>query len=236
MAGTTYIAGPRYIPRARARVVPAAVFATLAGLFGLLASTASPASAQDLADYDYENLALRGVGFDVGRIWPSNLDPATTFRLRVDLGYLGPGVRIVPSLGWWKSSVQASEIAAFERELEERGASGVELGAIDLSDMTLQIDAHFVWTTPIDLFAYVGAGAGLHMLNGQGGAIDDTFIEDLFDSIMPGVTALLGVEYAVIERLRVYAEGQFTVVSDILNPGVTVGAALMFPPRPQGED
>lgn len=208
----------------------------LAALAAAIMLVPAVARGQDLADYDYENLAFRGIGFDVGRIWPSNLDPATTFRLRMDLGYLGPGIRIVPSLGYWKSRVQESEIRAFEQQLEERGANNVKLGEIELSDLVAQIDAHFVWTTPIDLLVYVGAGAGLHMLNGQGNAIDDTFIEDLFDSIMPGVTALGGLEYAVMDRLRVYGEAHFTVVSDILNPGLLVGLAVMFPSRLQGED
>ena len=207
----------------------------MAALIGFMALTPATVRAQDLADYDYENLSFRGIGFDVGRIFPSNLDPATTFRLRMDLGYLGPGVRIVPSIAYWKSAVEQSEIAAFERQLVERGATGVELGEIDLSDLALQLDAHFVWTTPINLFVYLGAGAGLHLLNGQGSSIDDTFIEDLFDSIMPGITALAGLEYPVTDRLRIYGEGNFTVVSDILNPGVTAGAALMFPTPPRGE-
>jgi hypothetical protein len=74
------------------------------------------------------------------------------------------------------------------------------------------------------------------MLNGQGDGIDDTFIEDLFDSVMPGITALGGLEYAVIERVRIYGEAHFTIVSDILNPGVNVGVAVMLPTRLQGED
>lgn len=192
--------------------------------------------AQELADYDYENLAFRGIGADVGRIWPSNLDPATTYRIRIDLGYLGPGVRIVPSIGYWKSRVEQSEIEAFERQLEERGATGVNLGEIELSDLTMQVDAHFVWTTPVRVLMYVGAGAGLHMLNGQGRDIDDTFIEDLFDSIMPGVSAIAGAEYAIVDRVRVYGEGHFTIVSDILNPGLRAGVAVMFPAQIRGED
>jgi opacity protein-like surface antigen len=210
-----------------------------AALLALAMAATGPADvrAQDLADYDYENLTFRGVGFDVGRIWPSNLDPATTFRLRVDLGYLGPGVRIVPSITYWKTTVERGEIARFNEQLEEIGAgTNVDLGEIELSDLALQLDAHFVWTTPIDLLLYVGAGAGLHILNGQGRSIDDTFIEDLFDSVMPGVTALGGVEYEILDRVRVYGEGHFTIVSDILNPGLTVGAAVMFPGRPQGGD
>lgn len=192
--------------------------------------------AQELADYDYENLAFRGIGADVGRIWPSNLDPATTYRIRVDLGYLGPGVRIVPSIGYWKTRVEDSEIEAFENQLEEVAGTDIELSEIEMSDLTLQLDAHFVWTTPIDVLMYIGAGAGLHLLNGQGEDIDDTFIEDLFDSIMPGVSAIAGVEYAILDRVRFYGEGHFSIVSDILNPGVRAGVAVMFPVPIQGGD
>lgn len=193
----------------------------------------------DLADYDYENLRLRGVGVDVGRMWPSNLEETMPFRLRFDLGYLGPGVRIVPSITYWSADVEQGEIAAFEQQLEERSnlpAGTIELGDVEMSDFALQVDGHFVWTTPIDVLVYLGAGAGLHMLNGQGDGIDDTFIEDLLDSVMPGISALGGVEYAIIDRLRLYGEAHFTVVSDILSPGLRVGGAVMLPTAVQGED
>jgi len=192
----------------------------------------------DLAEYDYENLQFRGVGMDIGRLWPSNLEETMPVRLRFDLGYLGPGVRIMPSIGYWKADVEEGEIAAFEQQLEERSdlpPGSIELGDVEMSDFVLQVDAHFVWTTPIDLFIYVGAGAGLHMLNGQGNGIDDTFIEDLFDSVMPGVSAIGGVEYAIVDRVRVYGEAHFTVVSDILSPGVRAGAAIMLPTNAQGD-
>ena len=74
------------------------------------------------------------------------------------------------------------------------------------------------------------------MMNAQGEDIDDTFIEDLFDSVLPGITALAGLEYALVDRVRVYGEAHFTIVSDILSPGLRVGAAIMLPTRVQGED
>lgn len=207
----------------------------------LMVSGAAPLAGQrvDLADYDYENLQFRGIGFDMGRMWPSNLESTTPARLRIDLGYLGPGVRIIPSISWWQSDVEEGEISAFEEQLEESNGlppGSVELGAIELSDLALQVDAHFVWTTPIDLLVYLGAGAGLHMMNAQGEDIDDTFIEDLFDSVLPGITALGGLEYSVVDRVRLYGEAHFTIVSDILSPGLRVGAAIMLPTRVQGED
>ena len=203
---------------------------------------AAPLSAQerlDLADYDYENLQFRGVGFDAGRLWPSNLESTTPMRLRIDLGYLGPGVRIMPSIGFWKSEVEEGEINAFEEQLEERNGlpeGAIELGEVELSNFSLGVDGHFVWTTPVDVLAYLGAGVSLNMLNGQGEDIDDTFIEDLLDSVMPGISAIGGLEWAPIERVRIYGEAHFTVVSDIMSPGIRVGAAIMLPTRVQGED
>ena len=47
------------------------------------------ASAQTLADYDYENLSFRGIGLDWGYIWPSKVNSTPTYSLRIDLGYLG---------------------------------------------------------------------------------------------------------------------------------------------------
>ena len=204
---------------------------------------ALPAHAQqqrmDLADYDYENLQFRGIGMDAGRMWPSNLEGTTPIRLRIDLGYLGPGVRIMPSLTYWKSEVEEGEINAFEEQLEERNGLSegtIELGEVELSNFALGVDGHFVWTTPVAVLAYLGAGVSLNMLNGQGSDIDDTFIEDLLDSVMPGMSALGGLEWAPVDRLRIYGEAHFTVVSDILSPGVRVGAAIMLPTRVQGED
>lgn len=226
----TQIAGIRTALR---RVRSSALLALALG-----ASLPANARAQELADYDYENLAFRGIGLDFGRMWPSNLEAANTVRLRIDLGYLGPGIRIVPTIAYWKADVEDDEITAFERqidEISENPPGTTQLGGIELSDLTLQVDGHFVWTTPIDLLVYLGAGAGLHVLNGQGESIDDTFIEDLFDSIMPGITVLGGLEYSILDRFRIYVQGDFTIVSDIVSPGVAVGGAVMFPTRIQGE-
>jgi len=197
---------------------------------------ALPASSQTLEDYDYEDLALRGIGFDAGLIWPSNLESTEVYRLRVDLGYLGPGVRILPSISYWTTRIEEDEIRAFEEQLEARSGAAVDLGEIELSDLLFQVDGHFVWNTPIDVLTYLGVGVGIHALNGQGSAIDDTFIEDLFDSFMPGITAIGGAEYSIIDRLRIYGELRYTVVSDIQYPGVSLGLSLMLPERVQGVD
>lgn len=84
--------------------------AALAALV-LLALSAPAARAQDLADLDYEYLSFRGFGFDAGYLWPTRLDPTYSLGMRIDMGYAGPGLRIVPHATYWSSSLVGSEVA-----------------------------------------------------------------------------------------------------------------------------
>jgi hypothetical protein len=207
----------------------------LAGLLG----AASSAPAQTAADYDYENLTFRGIGADWGYIWPSKVVPTETYSLRLDLGYLGPGVRIAPSISYWSSTIRTRELARLAGQLNRLPAlrdrdvtiQPNELGEIAWSDLSLSVDAHLVWTTPINVFTYIGAGIGLHALNGKGSAVESTFIEDLLDSTSGAIAFMAGVEAQATERVRVFGEGRYTLVSDLKYPGFRVGAALMLPTR-----
>jgi hypothetical protein len=199
------------------------------------------AHAQDLADYDYENLAFRGIGFDWGYIWPTKVEPASLFTVRLDLGYLGPAVRIAPSVSYWSSRFRTAELDRLAGRLSQlpplrdRGIviTAADLGTVDWSDLALGLDAHVVWTAPFDIITYVGAGAALHALNGRGDAIDETFIEDLLDSATAGGALMAGAEVQPIPRIRLYGEVRYTLATDVRYPGFRFGAALMLPPRNQ---
>ena len=75
-----------------------------------LAAAPNGAKGQDLADFDYEHLSLRGVGFEWGYLYPSRVERTQSYGVRVDLGYLGPGLRIVPGVTYWKAAFRAAEI------------------------------------------------------------------------------------------------------------------------------
>jgi hypothetical protein len=209
----------------------------------LLACGVGTASAQSVADYDYENLTFRGIGFDYGYLWPTKVESTSGYSLRFDLGYLGPGVRIAPVISYWKSTFQLSELTRLTNQLnrlpalQDRGViiQPNELGTISWSDLSLSLDAHVVWTVPMRLFPYVGAAVGLHALNGQGTAIDETFVEDLLDSTAPAIAFMVGLEMQPLERLRFYGEARYTLLSDVRYPGVRIGAAWMLPQRTSTE-
>jgi hypothetical protein len=164
--------------------------------------------------------------------------------MRFDLGYLGPGVRITPSITWWESRMKRGEVRELEgrvNELANRSRPpgsepvAVELGEIVWSDLVLGVDAHVVWSVPYGFLTYTGLGASAHIQNGSGAAIDDTFVEDLLDSVAAGFNAHAGLEYPVNERLRVYGVARYELLGDLRYMELRLGTQIMFGPSAPGE-
>jgi hypothetical protein len=204
----------------------------------------SNASAQELADFDYENLAFRGLGVEAGLIFPTRVEATYSLGARMDLGYLGPGLRIVPGISYWSSSMKRTEVAELEARVEELvdreapfGAppASVNLGTIDWSDLVLSVDGHVVWSIPYDLLTYAGLGASAHILNGGGEAIADTFIEDLLDTVTAGANIHAGLERIVSNRFRLYGTGRFEIMENFQYVELRVGGQFMIGGPAAGE-
>lgn len=215
---------------------------TTIGTLTIALALPTAAMGQGLASYDYENLTFRGIGVDWGRIWPNKTDATSLYSMRVDLGFLGPAVRIVPGVHYWSSNLKRSEVERLADRLSglpalsDRGITieADDLGEVEWSTLTAGIDAHVVWTAPYRIFTFVGIGVGLHAMNGKGPSIEDTFIEDLLDTLTAGFAFMAGLEYEPLPILRLYGEGRYTVQSEIRYPGIRFGAALMVPQRTGG--
>lgn len=205
-----------------------------------LVGVPATAQAQGLEAYDYEDLAFRGIGLDVGYIWPNKVEATPLYGVRVDLGYLGPGVRIQPRIGYWTSELKSSELERLADQLNALPAivgtvTAADLGGIDWSDVSLGLDGEYVWRVARGVRTFAGAGLGVHLFNGSGEVIADTFVEDLLDSVTAGLSALAGIEAEPIERLRVYAEARYTLMDDVRYPGVTLGVAYILPSAPSAD-
>lgn len=202
-----------------------------------------PAAGQDLADLDYEHLSFRGFGFDWGYLWPTRVERTGSVALRLDLGYAGPGLRIVPSVTYWSSPLQRSEITELEDRISgliaaQTGgpAPALDLGRIDWRDVAIAIDAHVVWDSLFDVLTYGGLGVTAHLLDGKGNAIDGTFVDDLLDSVTAGFNLHVGAEYPVTNRFRVYTVGKYEVLSDMQYFTARVGWQIMTGPNAPGEE
>ncbi|MEX2529788.1 MAG: hypothetical protein WD960_03360 [Gemmatimonadota bacterium] len=214
-------------------VVLLAVFFVILMLLG-----ARPLAAQGLADFDYENLSFRGVSADVGLVVPSaRIEGTQSFGGRVDLGFLGPGVRVTAGFNRWSSYLTREEVGALEAQLErlidEQAQPGspsasVDLGRISWADFAINTDAHMMWSLPGGLTSYAGMGATAHIMQGGGAVIEDTFVEDLLSSIRAGVNAHAGVEVPVHRRLRLVGEARYEILEDLNYLQLRVGGQVMF--------
>jgi len=212
------------------------------GTFVLFALLAFPASAQDLADYDYDQLSFRGIGLYGGGVWPTRVESTAALGLRADFGYAGPGLRVSPHVGYWSSTMKAGEVRELSDRVEDlvaeqgSGPVNVDLGAIDWSDFVVGVDAHFVWAVPWDFLTYAGAGFAAHITNGSGPGIDDTFVEDLIDSFAAGVNVHGGLEYLATDRLRIFAEARYEMQADLRYPELRGGFSIYLSGPAEGEE
>jgi hypothetical protein len=208
-----------------------------------LAGGVVPLHGQDLADFDYENLSFRGIGIEAGRIFPTRVDSDFSLGLRLDMGYLGPGLRITPTVSYWSSRMKEVEVRELELRLNElidtqgppaAPEADVDLGQIDWSDLSLGVDAHLVWSVPFGVLTYLGAGAAAHIMNGDGSAIAGTFIEDLLDTVTAGFNVHTGLELP-LDNFRLYGTVRYEIMGDLRYGEVRLGTAYMWGPSAPGE-
>lgn len=191
--------------------------------------------AQDIADYDYENLVFSGVGAHLMGVFPARTDPALGLNLRADLGLLGPNVRISPGITYWSSQLREGEVQRIESRIEDacdRGGvpcPGIELGEVEVSDFSLQVDAHYLWTTDYFVEPYAGVGVSVHLLNGSGEFVNGTFVEELLDGIAPGLDLVGGLEFPIAGNLRVLGEARAVLTGNTRYLSVGLGGAWRFP-------
>ena len=201
------------------------------------------AGSQELADYDYANLSFRGVLAEGGYIFANNVENTEIFALRFDLGFLGPGFRIVPGVAFWTSRMAQDEVNDFEARLAALNAiqggtappGGFDLGSIDRDDVVISVDGHYMWSVPLDLFLWTGVGVSTHFLNGSGPAVNGTFVEDLLDSVSAGFNVHGGLEYPVTDRFRLYGGSKFEVLGDLRYVELRFGLSYIWGALVQGE-
>jgi opacity protein-like surface antigen len=86
------------------------------------------------------------------------------------------------------------------------------------------------------VLTFAGAGASAHLLNGDGAAINGTFVEDLLDSVTAGFNLHAGLEYPVTDRFRVYGQGRYEVLGDLQYVQVRTGLQFMIGGPAPGEE
>jgi hypothetical protein len=205
---------------------PRAVFMSALFLGALLG--ANDVAAQNLEEYDYENLGLRAIGVDV--VWANAKDAKGTvgFGVRADLSPLGPQVRVVPRFAYWNADIEESAVAKFEGNLEDLctpPGCNIELGDLQRNYWILGLDLQWVLPNPL-LAPYLGVGADLYILDDSGQAIKGTFLDDAV--VTAGLSGVAGLQFDPGKHLRLYMDVRGTLVTSASNVAIYAGVAYRF--------
>lgn len=214
------------------------------GLAVLVFGAAAPLPAQVWEGYDFQALEVRGIGVEAGPVRAARVEPAFAYGLRLDLGLIRPRLRVTPTARFWASSLQAAEVHHLARQIilvcERQGdvdcPDHLDLGEVQLSDLELALDAHYIFRGNRGASPFVGFGLALHLLNGRGDFIDGTFIEDLLDSVAPGLASLFGVNIQLAREFRLGSEARFMLASDVRYASVSLGGVWTLPIPGRGAD
>jgi hypothetical protein len=204
------------------------IFFSVLSLF--VALTPGTVEAQRPLDrFTYDNLGFHGLWPEIGILTSDRLEGTVSYGLRVDLGPFAPRLRTLVGVSYFRSDFKSKEITDFEEAL--RGVVNdptddfdIDLGNVRWADVAIELDLQYMLLPPGRRYTpYVGAGAGMHIRNGSGRAINGTFVEDALDMLGAGVSATAGVDLMLSRAFMMTLGGRAVFGSDLQTIGLTVG-------------
>ncbi len=187
-----------------------------------------PLSAQGVFNqFSYDNLRLSGIQLDAGLLGASDLTGSTVGGLRVDFGRIAPKVRLLLGVSYFHSRFDQRAIDRFERRLDSivnpSTPDNIDLGRISLSDIVGDIDFQLVFPQGHGITAYLGTGISVHARNGNGAAINGTFMEDALDVITAGLNGTMGFEFNLSRAWRFTVDGRGVLSSGLRSVSLRTG-------------
>ena len=180
-----------------------------------------------LNQFSYDNLRLSGIQLDAGLLGASDLTGSTVGGLRVDLGRIAPKVRLLLGLSYFHSQFDQRAINRFERRLDSivnpSTPDSIDLGRISLSDIVGDIDFQLVFPQGHGITAYLGTGISVHARNGNGAAINGTFMDDALDVITAGLNGTMGFEFNLSRAWRFTVDGRGVLSSGLRSVSLRTG-------------
>lgn len=196
----------------------------------LAAALATPVAAQRPLDrFSYDNLGFHGFWPEIGIVTSDRLEGTVSYGARVDLGQFAPRLRMLLGVSYFRSDFKSEDIAEFETALENVVTDptqdfSIDLGNVRWSDLAIELDLQYILTPMTSRYLpYLGVGAGMHLRNGSGDAINDTFVEDALDMLGAGVSATAGLDVKVGGSFVLNMGGRAVFGSDLQTMSLTVG-------------
>jgi hypothetical protein len=190
----------------------------------LLSIVPSPLWGQGfLEEFSYEGLRFSGIGADAGVVFSNSLTTEAVGGIRVDVGTFSPKVRVVFGGLYFKGQFKEDRVQEFEQRLEDLVGEPVDIGTISLADIELYLDLQYLLPRLGRLQSYLSLGFGAHVRNGNGEAIEGTFVEDALSTVAAGLSGSVGFDIVLVPQLSFMAEARGGLTSELRTLSVRGG-------------
>lgn len=191
------------------------------------------ASGQGLLEqFSYEGLRLSGIGFEIGPQGSDRLVTRLSGAVRVDYGFIAPNVRVLLGASYFKAAFEPEEIASFETRLrrvvnDPTGDFTVEVGEITWTALSADLDLQYLFRAG-RVTSYLGLGLGAQVRDGDGEAIEGTFVEDALDTIQAGINLSLGGAVGLFPQVQLTLELRGVLTSELRTASGRGGLMFRF--------
>lgn len=180
-----------------------------------------------------DKLQLTSLGVSVGRILPSQIEPATIYAVSSDYGEFARNWRAIVGVSYFGSRYRDVVVQTFVDSLNRNLSSGggtatVEPSKISLYDVTFSAEARYTPAHSGELKPYFGLGFAAHVINAEGRLIDGTFVERALDNIASGLFVTGGISVKIVSHFGIEGGARADLLSGFRSTQVRAGAAYYF--------
>lgn len=186
-----------------------------------------------LERFSYEGLRLSGLAVEMGGVVSDRLTAEPSPAFRMDWGVLAPRLRLMVGAGYFRGEFNQEQISRFAQRLRRVVVDPTADFAIDVGSITwaqLELDGDLQYLFPARrVQTYLGVGIGAHVRDGDGAAIEGTFVEDALDTVAAGVNLSAGVEVALVSHLAATVDLRGALTSELRLASARGGLMVRFP-------
>jgi len=200
-------------------------------LVGLLAAPTSTRAQGSGSLINLDRLQIISLTASVGRVLPSQVEPATLYSTQADYGPIGQKWRLSFAVSYWQSRYRDAVVQTFvdslSRHLTDTSAR-VLPSPIDVFDVTFGGDARYSPIIRGAVRPFVGAGVAAHVINAEGKLIKGTFVERTLDDIGFGVYGTGGFTMRMTRSFGLEGSARADLVGGLRSVQARAGATYYF--------
>ncbi len=179
-----------------------------------------------------DRLQIISLGASVGRILPSQIEPANVYATQAEYGPIGQKWHFSVSVSYWESRYRDEVVRTFVDSLEQephrhvrahpsRRGSTCSTSRSAATRATRHVSSSF-------LKPFAGVGVAAHVVNAEGKLIKGTFVERTLDDIAFGVYGVTGLGVRISRSIGVEGLVRGDLVGGLRSVQARAGATYYF--------